>query len=197
MAEDFETTVELGDSRKKCVTIVTGTGERVDHQNIYLRHSTAAFIISSDDSFPESDTSRYSKDEIARVEVSQHHTRCFITTATIGEGAELNLLREFRDDTLTRSVPGRALIALYEMVSPPIARTLATHPNAQTSRTVRWLVIYCTKLARHRSAMASPSKRFTLSVLLTVVYIVGVCLAAIGHLGIRLREWNRSASLQD
>jgi hypothetical protein len=50
---------------------------------------------------------------------------CFIATAACGvESAEVSTLRTFRDECLLVSAQGRKLIALYERLSPPLARLL-------------------------------------------------------------------------
>ena len=176
----------VGDGREKHVHVVTQAGDRRDHGNVYLRHSTTVFFVSPDESFPEETTTHYEKSRLTRVEVTQHHSMCFITTATAGE-VELDALRGFRDATLVRSSPGRALVTIYEAVSPPIATTLARHPHGVTTRLVRRLVRFCAMLAR-RQKHASPPAHTALSALLVVLYVSGVGCAALGHTVIRLRE---------
>lgn len=192
--EDSDTPVEIGDNREKHVTVITNEGEHRDHGNVYLRHSETAFVVSSDSAFPDEETERYAKDTIRRVEVTQHHSACFITTATAGDGPTLNTLRAFRDDALIRTPPGRALVHLYEIVSPPIAATLARHPHARTTRFVRWLIERCASLAHHRSASHSSIVQSVLSVVLTTLYIIGLCSAALGHGWIRLSESSGSVT---
>ena len=179
--------VAVGDSREKHVSVRTQSGERHDHGNVYLKHSSMAFFVSSDVSFPDAATTRYPKDDLSRVEVMQHHSMCFITTATAGDGPTLDALREFRDGSLTRSLPGRALVAVYYAVSPPIAATLSCHPEAMTTRFVRWLVHRCGSLARRRKR-SSPAVRALLTAMLVALYVLGVGCAALGHVAIRVRE---------
>lgn len=177
----------VGDGRQKHVSVHTRTDDHHDHGNVYLKHSSAAFIVSPDKSFPDTETTQYAKSDLSRVEVTQHHSMCFITTATAGDGPALDALRGFRDDALVRSVPGRALVKTYNSVSPPIAATLSRHPEAATTRLVRWLVRRCGVLARRRTR-AAPTVRAALTGLLVVLYVVGVVCAAVGHLAIRYRE---------
>lgn len=179
--------VAVGDGREKHVSVLTRAGERHDHGDVYLKQSSMAFFVSSDESFSDAATTRYPKEALTRVEVIQHHSACFITTATAGEGPALDALREFRDDSLSRSSPGRALVSVYEGVSPPIATTLARHPEAATTRLVRWLVRRCSALARRRKR-SSPAVRTALTVVLVALYVFGVGCAALGHCVIRLRE---------
>lgn len=181
------TPVAVGDGREKHVSAFTRTGDHHDHGNVYLKQSSVAFLVSSDVSFPDAETTRYPKEALSRVEVTQHHSACFITTATAGEGPALDSLREFRDRSLVQSAPGSALVALYYAVSPPIATTLSHHPEARTTRLVRWLVGRCATLAR-RQKHASPAVRTVLTVVLVVLYVFGVGCAALGHLAIRIRE---------
>jgi hypothetical protein len=55
--------------------------------------------------------------------------RCFIATAALPPAAaELELLRAWRDDVLRARSSGRAFIAAYERVSPPLARVIARSP---------------------------------------------------------------------
>lgn len=178
----------VGDPRKKHVAVVRASGERREHGDVYLRHATDAFLVSPDPSFPEAETTWYPKADLARVEIKQHHAACFLTTATAGEGPTLDALRGFRDDALARSTPGRALIRLYYAVSPRVARTLSRHPDARTTRVVRGLVTRCGRLARRRDARDSPAERAALSTVLTLLYVVGLAVALVGHLAIRASE---------
>ncbi|MDY6930559.1 MAG: CFI-box-CTERM domain-containing protein [Halobacteriota archaeon] len=49
---------------------------------------------------------------------------CFIATAAYGTpfAKEIDVLRDFRDDTLMTNVLGRAFIRFYYILSPPIAK---------------------------------------------------------------------------
>lgn len=179
--------VELGDGRQKHVTIISSAGDQMTHNDSYLRHSTTEFIVSPDDSFSPDKTTRYAKSEIARIEISQHHSRCFITTAVVDEQAALEMLRNFRDDALTASVFGQALVRVYERLSPPIAETLAHHPHARTTQVVRWLVHRCAQLAHLRITISSSIARYILSISLTVLYLLGVTIALLGHCAIQLQ----------
>lgn len=190
--EEDAAPIEIGDGRQKYVLVVTADGNRIEHGDVYLKHSEIEFIVSPDADFPDATTTRYSKERLDRVEVTQHHSACFITTATVDEGDVLEALRGFREDVLVRSAPGRGFLRIYDAASPPIAATLARHPTARTTRFVRWLVERCAALARRRSASTSVSVRAALSVLLTALYVGGVCCAAGGHICIRLTE--RAAS---
>lgn len=179
---------EVGDDRRKYVSVVTRAGDRHEHGDVYFKYTTDTFVVSSDPSFPADETTRYPKTDLLRVEVTQHHSACFITTATVSEGSTLDDLRGFRDDVLARSRPGRALVASYERLSPPIARTLARHPGARLTRVVRWLVERCATLARRRRATDSAVGRGALSVVLVALYVVGIALALAGHIGLGIRD---------
>lgn len=179
---------EVGDDRRKHVSVVTRAGDRHEHGNVYLRHATDAFIVSPERSFPTDETTRCPKTDLLSVEINQHHSACFITTATAGEGATLDALRGFRDGVLARSRPGRALIGSYERLSPPIARTLSRHPSARLTRVVRWLIEQCGSLARRHGATDSTVGRGALSVVLVALYMVGLALALVGHIGLRIRD---------
>lgn len=180
--------VEVGDGRRKHVTVVTAGGDRTDHGNVFLRHSVSEFAVSESPSFEEDETTRYEKADLARVEVTQHHSACFITTAAAGEGPTLDALRGFRDDALAPSPAGRAFLAAYDAVSPPVAATLARHPDARTTRGVRRLVEFCGELARYRTASDAAAVRTGLTLLLTALYAAGVAFAVAGACGLRLRE---------
>lgn len=62
---------------------------------------------------------------------------CYIATAVYGsyDAPEVMTLRRYRDETLLRSMPGRALVGTYYAMSPPLAARLKTAPLA--NRAVR------------------------------------------------------------
>jgi hypothetical protein len=177
----------VGDGREKHVAVVTRSGERAEHGDVYLRHADDAFLVSPTLEFRPEGTTRYPKADLLRVGITQHHSSCFVTTAAAGEGSALDALRGFRDDAMGRTPVGRALLGLYYAVSPPVADTLERHPDSSTARAVRRLVERCGTLARHRETVDPPA-RTVLSVALTVLYGVGLVLAVVGHAGIRARE---------
>ncbi|MEF8791497.1 MAG: CFI-box-CTERM domain-containing protein [Haloarculaceae archaeon] len=177
----------VGDAREKHVTVFTRSDERHEHGDVYLRHADDAFLVSPTLEFPLAETTRYPKADLLRVEVTQHHSACFVTTAAAGEGPTLDALRGFRDDAMVRTPAGRALVGLYYAASPPVADTVERHPDSRTARAVRWLVERCGALARRRED-AGPAGRLALSLVLTALYAVGLGIAAGGHGCIRLRE---------
>ncbi|MFC7098711.1 CFI-box-CTERM domain-containing protein [Halobaculum marinum] len=170
----------VGDGRRKYVEVVTAAGERHEHGDVLLRESETAFFVSTETGFPAEETTVYPKEELSRVSVEQHHSACFITTAVAGEAETLASLRAFRDDALRPSPVGRPLVRLYELISPPIADTLAAAPEGYTARAVRRIVRGCAVLARRRRD-GGPLATAALSVVLTLLYVVGVTVAAAGH----------------
>jgi hypothetical protein len=64
---------------------------------------------------------------------------CFIATAVYGTplSQEVEILRRFRDELLIPNPPGRALVAIYYKLSPPLARFISRH------RTLRSVVREC------------------------------------------------------
>jgi hypothetical protein len=188
MSDNSTEETAVGDGRLKHVTVTTHDGKRIEYGETYLKHADNAFIVSSEDEFSDDKTTRYAKDELLRVEITQHHSACFITTAVAGDDATLSALRGFRDETLARTLLGRALVGVYEAVSPPIAGTLSRHPDAHMTRFVRWLVVQCASLARRRTASDIPGIRNAYSILLLVLYVFGVTCAAYSHLSIRCSE---------
>jgi len=59
---------------------------------------------------------------------------CFIATAAYGTPmvAEIQILREFRDEYLLTNPLGQALVNIYYRVSPPIAEFITAHPRLKT-----------------------------------------------------------------
>ena len=180
--------VEIGDQREKHVSVVTRDGDRFEHGDVYFKHSAEAFVVSTESSFPEESTERYAKESLLRIEVTQHHAACFITTATAERPETLDALRGFRDQAMARSLVGRGLVGLYYAVSPPVAQTLERHPGARTTRAVRWLVERCADLARRREASGSRVATLATSLLLTLSYAVGLAIGVLGHGCIRFGE---------
>ncbi|MFD1633762.1 CFI-box-CTERM domain-containing protein [Haloplanus ruber] len=177
----------VGDGREKHVRVVTAAGKEFDHDKVFLRHTETEYLICADPDFPPAETTRYRKDDLHRAEITQHHSNCFITTATAGEGPTLESLRGFRADVMAPTRSGRALLRVYETVSPPIAATLARHPDAGPTRAVRRLVDTCGSLADRRDRTGSVGQA-ALSVVLIALYVVGVVTAAAGHVWLRGRE---------
>jgi hypothetical protein len=178
----------VGDGREKHVFVVTASGKEIDHDEVFLRHTETEYLVCADADFPPAETTRYRMENLDRVKITQHHSNCFITTAAAGEGPTLDSLRGFRADVMRPTRPGRALLRVYEAISPPIAATLDRHPDAATTRLVRRLVDRCGALADRRRDATGDAERATLSVGLIVLYVVGVALAAAGHGWLRGRE---------
>ncbi|MCC6158136.1 MAG: fibronectin type III domain-containing protein [Deltaproteobacteria bacterium] len=63
-------------------------------------------------------------------DLSEDTDGCFIATAAFGsyDHARVKTLRAFRDDVLKKTAWGRAFVAAYYRVSPPIAEHVAAHP---------------------------------------------------------------------
>jgi hypothetical protein len=187
MAIDSSDETPVGDGRKKHVTIVKPTGERTDHGDVFVKHTSKVFLVSSEADFPDDETTRFQKSDLLRAEISQHHAACFITTAAGSDEATLRSLRRFRDGSMVRTPLGRLLIWIYERASPPIARTLTRYPTGRTTRLVRWLIERCAGLAR-RHRRTTGLRSIALAVLLTGLYVWGMVIAAIGTIAIRLRD---------
>ena len=70
--------------------------------------------------------------------------RCFIATAAYGTPMEKEVLalRQFRDDYLLTSPPGRILVGAYYTISPPIAKSIEDSPWAKAIvRGLLWPVV--------------------------------------------------------
>ena len=113
---------------------------------------------------------------------------CFITTATAGESDELDSLRRFRDESMAATPLGKALVGLYYKISPPIADTLAAHPESRTTRATHKLVELCASISDAQDETDSRVKSASLGAALTLLYTVGIAVGASGHAGITLRE---------
>ena len=113
---------------------------------------------------------------------------CYITTATAGEGDSLDALRRFRDESMGTTPVGRALVGLYYRISPPIADTLARHPESRTTRATREIVELCADLSNRQDRTDSRIASASLGAALTMLYVVGIAVGAGGHAGISLRE---------
>lgn len=88
----------------------------------------------------------------------EHHSKCFIATAVHGENSiEVMTLRAFRDEVLAASTLGRAFIASYVRLSPPLAAVIAKRPSLQ-SIAKRLIVTPAYRLARRSSSEAAGDK---------------------------------------
>lgn len=80
---------------------------------------------------------------------------CFIATAAYGSALDphVEALRVFREEWLRPNPPGRAFIAAYEQVSPPIADWIREREAARTA--TRWALTPLVCAASHpRTALA-------------------------------------------
>lgn len=170
----------IGDRREKFVRITLGPGEEIEHSDVFFFISAGEFVISSDES--HTDTIHYDITEVSRVEVIQHHTACFITTAVAGNDEVLNSLRSFRDNSMEQTAFGTTLLQVYDTVSPPISRTLAAHPDSKLTHIVRGLVHRCASIADTRRQRDSSLERRLLSISLGLLYITGLLLGLCVHL---------------
>jgi hypothetical protein len=180
--------VGVGDGREKHVHVVTGAGKEFDHEGVFLRYTETEFLVSPDLDFRPADTTRYRKSDVDRVSITQHHSNCFITTAAAGEGPTLDALRGFREEVMVTAPVGRGLLSVYDTISPPVATTLAGHPDATATRLIRGLVERCGALADARDAASTPVGRAGRSVALVCLYVVGVCLSIVAHGWLRASE---------
>lgn len=113
---------------------------------------------------------------------------CFITTASHQNPGTLQSLRRFRDESMSVTPLGRAMVGLYYRISPPIAETLGRHPESRATKATRSLVRRCAGLSDRQDETDSRLKSVALGVVLTVLYIVGILVAAGGHAAIRTLE---------
>lgn len=82
---------------------------------------------------------------------------CFIATAAYGSAWHPHVasLRAFRDRQLRPHAPGRAAIALYEAVSPPIAELIASRPALRAAtRAALTPVVFAVEQPRAAAALA-------------------------------------------
>jgi hypothetical protein len=93
---------------------------------------------------------------------SAKNSRCFIAAAACGtDSDEVIVLRRFRDTVLGRTGAGRACIAFYERISPPVARMIS---KSSVARELTRLVIVrplasLVKIARGVSGINSETER--------------------------------------
>jgi subtilisin len=113
---------------------------------------------------------------------------CFITTATADETETLDSLRRFRDDSMTATPVGKGMVGLYYRISPPIARTLDRHPDSTEADLTRSVIEASASLSDSQDETDSRIKSATLGVMLTMLYIVGLVVGAVGHASLRARE---------
>ena len=66
----------------------------------------------------------YGEDKPERIEAYCYCSSCFIATAAFGTplAEEINILRWYRDNILTRTTKGKVFVRSYYTISPPIAK---------------------------------------------------------------------------
>ena len=70
----------------------------------------------------------------SRVLWFKNRTPCFVATVAFGEGApQLTVLRDFRDEVLMRSAPGRLAVSAYYRLGPPAAKFVERHPTLKVA----------------------------------------------------------------
>jgi len=72
---------------------------------------------------------QFYKDSLAIARASERKGRCFVATLALGECAETNALRAFRDLCLRRTAPGRWFIGMYYLLGPSACDLLSRHPR--------------------------------------------------------------------
>jgi len=125
---------------------------------------------------------------VASFETDEEFSFCFITTATAGETETLDSLRRFRDESMTATPIGTGLVGLYYRISPPIARTLDRHPDSVEAGLTRRVIDASASLSDSQAGTDSRVGRAVLGVMLTVLYLVGLVVGALGHVSLRTRE---------
>ncbi len=77
---------------------------------------------------------------------------CYIATATLGHAAydHLNVLRQFRDETLLSTTSGRITVAYYRIIGHQVARYISTRPFLRASFLYPF-IIPATKLLKDTS----------------------------------------------
>jgi len=125
---------------------------------------------------------------VASFETDEEFSFCFITTATANNTETLSSLRRFRDDSMKATPVGRGLVGLYYRISPPIARTLDRHPDSVEAGLTRRVVETSASLSDSKHETDSRIASAALGVLLTMLYLVGLVVGAVGHASLRTRE---------
>lgn len=77
---------------------------------------------------------RREEKEAAREAAKEAGNPCFIATAAYGtpEAAEIDVLRQFRDEFLLHNPSGRAFVSIYYELSPPVADFISEHEVLRT-----------------------------------------------------------------
>jgi len=106
---------------------------------------------------------------------------CAITTATANDAETLDILRRYRDESMSKTPVGRALVGLYYRISPPIAQTLFSNPNSVETNVIRKLIYRCASLSEVQEKTDSRIKSTSIGILLAIIYTIGVFIGVAAH----------------
>lgn len=123
-------------------TALSGVGYNIYHNGIFIEYTTGTLFTEKNalktDEYGVASVDADGNETLKMVTVkdtvpaagSSSNGGCFIATAAFGsyEAPAVKTLRTFRDRVLLSTAPGRAFVAAYYQISPPLADFIATSP---------------------------------------------------------------------
>ena len=120
-------------AHRQYVKLIFKDGSVREYHNVYIKETSHGFRISHNQNYSDEDFIPFNSLNNSACRKANPNEGCFISTAVyqfhINPEINLNILKDFRDDTMRTKSLTNKLIDIYYDVSPPIAKYLSTNKN--------------------------------------------------------------------
>lgn len=169
-------------AHREYVKLIFNDGSEKEYSNVYIKETAQGFRISHNQNFSDEDFIPFSNLNKSACKKANPNEGCFISTAVYqfhtNSEVNLNILRNFRDNTMRSKSLTNKLIDIYYDVSPPIAKHLSTNKN-QSGFIRKFFIETSVNLIEKMNNSKIENHKF-------VSYIYEMCIYAIYSIGILL-----------